>query len=102
MMNLIAFEQSLTNSEPSGFVLRLPSSRGVPGDEIADTPIDTGAQPFPVLPPITKKRKKGEDLANKSALKRNPGRCKACIANGVVPSDNHRSYSQKCPFFKRK
>ena len=96
MMNLIAFEQSLTNSEPSGFILDLDTV--APCNRTATETIQIGTQSIPILPPTTKKRKRADGLLNKSALKRNRGRCKQCVANGVVPSDNHRSYSKRCPF----
>jgi hypothetical protein len=99
MMNLIAFEQSLSNSDPAGFVLNVESNTDVIDPFRAET--STGAQPLPILPPVSKKRQRNDD-GNRSALKRNRGKCKECIANGEVPSDNHRSYSKRCPFFTKK
>ena len=98
MMNLIAFERSLSSTDPSGFVLGFANGEINKGATAEKT--ELGTLPVAVLPPITKKRKRTDDINNKSALKRNPGKCKECLAKGLVPSDNHRSFSKRCPLSK--
>eukprot|EP00474_Spongospora_subterranea_P004399 CRZ04857.1 hypothetical protein [Spongospora subterranea] len=52
----------------------------------------------PMLPPRKKRLSSGENI-NRSALKRRgPGQCSACRQKNVIPSDNHRARSKKCPF----
>ena len=98
MMNLIAFERTLSSTDPSGFVLGFANGEINKGATAEKT--ELGTLPVAVLPPITKKRKRTDDINNKSALKRNPGKCKECLAKGLVPSDNHRSFSKRCPLSK--
>ena len=72
MMNLIAFEQSLSNEDPASFVLNFSPGQT---DTIGSAAVITKsrAQPLPILPPATKKRQRNEDSVNRSALKRNWG-----------------------------
>eukprot|EP00474_Spongospora_subterranea_P007739 CRZ08197.1 hypothetical protein [Spongospora subterranea] len=82
-LNLLAFKQSLHGEGSSEFILPEPEA------DNTDKPLQV-----PVLPP--RKRGGGDDV-NRSLLSSRKRLCSACIKAGLMPTDNHRARSSKCP-----